>query len=222
MRSEANQDPGKALYLENLFTKIDPEFEVLLSEARKNSDTLNKTQISLSNNEARLLSALVRIHRPRKFIEIGTLTGYSALWIAIGMQEGELYTLEKDPKHAEMAMQTLQKLKTQVEIEVINEDAKDALEGLSKKAPFDGIFIDGNKAAYCDYLDWAEKNLKQGGLILADNVFAGGGVYGQPDGRFTEKMITVMKEFNRRLADPEKYFSILIPTLEGLFVAVKK
>lgn len=221
MRSELNPQPEYISYLGKLLQEEDQEFNQLLSETRKNSDTLNKTHISLSHIEARLLSTLIKLHQPQKFIEIGTLTGYSALWIARAMNQGLLYTIEKDPKHAELASETLKKLRSKTEIQVINADAREALENLSKQSPYDGIFIDGNKAAYCDYLDWAEKNLRPGGLILADNVFAGGGVYDKGDGRFSEKMIKVMKEFNQRLANSTKFTSTLIPTSEGLFVARK-
>lgn len=222
MRSELNSRPQLLQYLEELYPNQQNHFQSLLNEARQNSDSLNKTQISLSNIEARILSTLIALFQPKKFVEVGTLTGYSALWIAHAMKKGQLFTIEKDPKHAGFATETLKKLKSEVEIQVLQGDAREVLHNLSAQAPFDAIFIDGNKAAYLDYLDWAEKNLRPGGLILADNVLAGGGVYGDGDGRFSEKMVAVLQEFNRRLAQSEKYESMLMPTSEGLFVALKK
>lgn len=221
MRSELKNQQEMLDYLDSLYPEMDSDFAELLSEARKNSDSLNKTQISLTTIEAQILSTVIQLHQPKKMIEIGTLTGYSALWIARSMQQGQLFTIEKDPKHAEMAKATLAKMKSSVQVNVLNGDAREVLKDLAKQGPFDAIFIDGNKAAYGDYLDWAEENIRAGGLILADNVFAGGGVYGQGDGRFTDKMINVLKELNQRLADPKKYSGFLFPTAEGLFVARK-
>ena len=97
--------------------------------------------------------------------------------------------------------------------------AEDSLKTLSAKGPFDGIFIDANKGAYLDYLLWAEKNLRPGSLVMADNVFLRGGVWGDTSSSFSAAQIKVVREFNARLADRRKYESVMIPTSEGLFVA---
>lgn len=107
-------------------------------------------------------------------------------------------------------------------IEFVLGDAREELKKLEALGPFDGIFIDGNKAAYMDYLEWAEKNIKTGGLILADNVFLNGSVWGEASARFSEKQIRIMQEFNKRLADPDKFVSVIAPTFEGLYIAIKK
>jgi predicted O-methyltransferase YrrM len=198
-----------------------PEPDALMAEAKKNSDFLQKSAMSVSPAEGNFLRFFVALFQCRNFVEVGTLTGYSALWILQGMKEGLLYTLEKDETHAEKAKQVLEKWKGPARAQVLVGDAVDSLQMLSSEKPFDGIFIDGNKSAYGAYLDWAEDNVKSGGLVIADNVFVGGGVWNQPDGRFSEKQIHVMKEFNRRLSDPKKFESIILPTVEGLFVGRK-
>ncbi|MES3036924.1 MAG: O-methyltransferase, partial [Bdellovibrionota bacterium] len=71
-------------------------------------------------------------------------------------------------------------------------------------------------------LAWAEKNLRSGGIIVGDNVFLRGGVYGNNDTPFSAKQIEVLKSFNSKLADPKFYETCLIPTGEGLLVAIKK
>ena len=84
----------------------------------------------------------------------------------------------------------------------------------------DGIFIDGNKGAYVEYLNWAEKHVRPGGLIVGDNVFLRGQVFnGSKEGSFGAGQISAMQEFNRRLADTKRYQSVILPTGEGLFVA---
>ncbi|MNK87272.1 putative O-methyltransferase [compost metagenome] len=193
--------------------------------SRQFADELGLGRISISPAEARLIQTLVRLHGCKKFVEIGTLTGLSAQYIFEALPEGgELWTLEKDPKHAGMAQQAFAKMNvaSSKKIHVIVGDARIELEKLAALGPFDGVFIDGNKAAYMDYLMWSEKNLRAGGLVLADNVFLSGAVWGDATTqKFSEKQVRVMQEVNLRLADKSLYTSSLIPTFEGLFAAIK-
>jgi predicted O-methyltransferase YrrM len=212
--------------LENYLHMLFPtEPSALFEEAREASRELGKAPISLSPHEARLMASLIHMHRCKKFVEVGTLTGLSALWILQGLETGgELWTLEKDEQHAKKARHIFEKYKKShhdKKIHLIEGDAQATLQSLESKGPFDGIFIDGNKSAYGAYLDWAEKNLRKGGLILADNVFLGGAVLTGNKATFSKKQIDVMKSFNERLADPKRYMSAVIPTGEGLFMAMK-
>lgn len=96
------------------------------------------------------------------------------------------------------------------------------LNELSVKAPFDMIFIDADKSSYPKYLDWAESYIKQDGLIVADNTLLFNTVFLEsPTKEVSEKSWHAMREFNDRLSDEKKYFSILIPTDEGMTVALK-
>lgn len=209
-------------YLHNLFPHEPSE---LFAESRLKAEELGKAGISLSSAEARLMATLIQSHECKKFIEIGTLAGTSALWILHGLVKGgELWTLEKDLDHAAAAKEIFkqfQKQESSKTVHLIEGDARETLKSLEDKGPFDGIFIDGNKSAYEDYLDWAELNLKKGALILADNVFLGGAVATGNSATFSKKQIEIMKKFNSRLANPEKYLSAIVPTGEGFFVAVK-
>lgn len=196
----------------------------LKSQSRDFSKDLGLERISIGRAEAQLIKTLIQIHGAKKFIEIGTLTGLSAQYILEALPDnGELWTLEKDPKHAEYAEKVFSQIqKGSKKIHVILGDAREKLKELSIEGPFDGIFIDGNKAAYLDYLLWAEENLRPGGLILADNVFLSGAVWGaETTQKFSEKQVHIMKEFNSRLADPSRYQSAIIPTYEGLYIAQK-
>lgn len=208
-------------YIESL-QKKENELKLL---SRKFAEELGLARISISPTEAQLIKTLVRSHGVSKFVEIGTLTGLSAQYIFEGLSEGgELWTLEKDPKHGEMAKQIFSQLDQSTKrIHLVMGDAREELEKISSQGPFDGVFIDGNKAAYFDYLTWAEKNLRPGGLVLADNIFLSGSVWGDStQQRFSEKQIKVMQDFNRRLADPSLFEAAIIPTFEGLYIAVKK
>lgn len=194
-----------------------------LKFAREKTIELNKTFMSVSAVEGSLISFLLRLSGAKRVVEVGTLTGYSALWMAQALpKDGRLWTLEMDPRHIEAATEVF-KNAGDSRITLVPGRAEENLEMLKKEAPFDAIFIDANKLAYPKYLDWAESNLKRGGLILADNTFCGGQVYGEPyDETFSEKQGRVMNEFNQRLADHNRYHSTLIPTVEGLTAAVMK
>lgn len=193
-------------------------------KSRLFSEELNLSRISVNPAEAQLIKTLICSHQCKKFVEIGTLTGLSAQYIFEGLAEGgTLWTLEKDPKHMDYAKEAFSDIERgSKKIEFVLGDAREELKNLEDLGPFDGVFIDGNKAAYGDYLDWAEKNIKVGGLILADNVFLNGSVWGEVSARFSEKQIRIMKEFNQRLADPSKFVSVIAPTFEGLYIAIKK
>jgi predicted O-methyltransferase YrrM len=197
------------------------EPHALFEEAKKAANALGKGSISVAASEGRLIHFLVSSAGCRKFIEVGTLTGYSALWIASGLAAGgELFTLEKEPTHAKAAREVLGKADFNgVKISVVEGDALQTLPGLTSKGPFDGIFIDANKPGYTEYLLWAEKNLRKGGLILADNIFQRGAVWDKSHPNYGEKAASVMREFNQRLADQTRFESCILPTGDGLFAA---
>lgn len=197
----------------------------LKKKSRQFAEELGLARISISPAEGQLIKTLLQVHGAKKFVEIGTLTGLSAQYIFEALPlNGQLWTLEKDPRHGEMAGQIFSQMdQSHKSVELILGDARVELEKLSEQGPFDGVFIDGNKAAYFDYLMWAEKNVRPGGLILADNIFLSGAVWGEATTqKFSDKQIRIMKEFNQRLADPELYEAAIVPSYEGLYVAIKK
>lgn len=208
-------------YIESL---IADETEAMLL-ARKYAVELGLDRISLSKSEGQILKTLVQIVQPQKVIEIGTLTALSALYIESALPLGaKLWTLEKNEEHIFRAEKVLQAqgLST-LRVEIVRGDARLTLQELVTQGPFDMIFIDGNKAAYMDYLLWAIANLRSGGVVVADNVFLSGAVWGKStEQKFSSKQIEVMRSFNQTLADPTKFTAALLPTYEGLFVGIKK
>ncbi|WP_374029586.1 O-methyltransferase [Bdellovibrio bacteriovorus] len=193
--------------------------------SRQFAEELGLARISISPAEAQLIKTLIRLHGAKKVVEIGTLTGLSAQYIFEALPEGgELWTLEKDPKHGEKSTEVFSHLdQSEKKIHLVMGDAREELEKLSLQGPFDAVFIDGNKAAYLDYLLWSEKNLRPGGLVLADNIFLSGSVWGDKTlQRFSDKQVAIMQEFNKRLSDPNLYEAAIVPSFEGLFVGLKK
>jgi predicted O-methyltransferase YrrM len=209
-------------YLDSVLKGLEP-WE---SQARQAAEALKLEAISLDKSEASFLHWCVQTARAEKAVEIGTLTGLSGLYILQGLLPGgTLWTLEKNPLHAEPALKILKDFAAEHKknVEVLAGDARQTLSSIEASGPFDFIFIDGNKAAYGDYLLWTEKNLKAGGYLVADNVFLSGAVAensvttsGQ---KFSAKQIEVMRKFNERLVHSDFWRACFVPTQEGLIVA---
>lgn len=175
-------------------------------------------------DEGRLLQLLIALHGTRTVVEIGTLAGYSAIWMARALPEGgHVYTLGKDPAHNAIAKETIGKSDVAHKITLVEGDAHNTLAMLEDKAPFDMMFIDADKPGYPAYLDWAEKHIRKGGLIVGDNTFLFDTVWldKAPEGT-APSTHKAMQDFNRRLADNTKYTGTIIPTAEGMTVAIKR
>lgn len=180
-------------------------------------------EIQISPEEGKLLQLLIGLHGIKTIVEVGTLAGYSAIWMARALPaDGHLYTLEKNPKHAEIAHGFIAQSDVKDRITVLEGDAGKLLDSLNDKAPFDMMFIDADKPGYNAYLDWAEAHVRPGGLIVADNtlLFDTIGLPAPPEGTAPSTWHG-MRLFNDRLADTRQYFSTMIPTDDGLTVAVK-
>ncbi len=138
------------------------------------------------------------------------------------LEDGHIYTIENNPQYSRIAKKNFSAFNLSDKITLIEGNALEKLNELSAKAPFDMIFIDADKGGYPKYLDWAESYIKQDGLIVADNTLLFNTVFLEsPPKEVSEKSWHAMREFNNRLSDEKKYFSILIPTDEGMTVALK-
>lgn len=201
-------------YIRHLFA---PETPALKNIRERTTD--KNDQISILPEEGKILQLLIRLAGIKTIVEIGTLSGYSTQWMADALPpDGHIYTFEKDLKRAATAKENLHHPK----ITLVTGDALETLPTISAKAPFDMVFIDADKLHYTDYLDWAEKHIRKGGLIVGDNTLLFDAVWREalPD-RIRQTALLAMRNFNLRLANPAKYTSILLPTAEGMTVAVK-
>ncbi len=206
-------------YIKGLFAPEDTTLKAVTQSIVVN----NLRAINVGADEGKLLQILLKLHGAQKIVEVGTLVGYSTIWLARALPEGgKVYSFERDEKTAQVAKDNIKNSDVNDKIEVIVGDAHEMLKTIEGNGPFDAMFIDAEKGGYCKYLDWAEKNLRKGGLIIGDNTFLFGQVYEDEVEEKYRKEIPVMKEFNRRLADTSKYDGIIIPTVEGMTVAIKK
>ncbi len=150
-----------------------------LTAALRESDAAGLPPIAVSPLQGKLLHLLARIQGARRVLEIGTLGGYSTIWLGRALPaDGRMITLEYDPRHAEIAVRNIARagLAERVEVRV-----GPALESLPKLAdeqppPFDLVFIDADKANNPHYVEWALRLTAAGSLIVLDNVVRGGRV----------------------------------------------
>lgn len=214
--------------LEAYLNSLYPLESAAAHEAKKEALLLNKDGISISPYEAHLLQFFVRLFKCKHFVELGTLTGYSALALLEALPEdGHLWTIELDPDHARRAQRIFSMAGHEKRVTLLTGRAEDHLPQLLKEGPFDGVFMDANKAAYPFYLDWALSAIKKQGLIMADNTLLKGVVPFHPGTTEREvsppsKITQQLRIFNQRLTDTSLFDSILIPTFEGLSIAIKK
>jgi len=171
--------------------------------------------INVSPNQGKLLQLLARIQNVRTILEIGTLGGYSTIWLARALPPGgRLVTLEADPKHAEVARANLARAGLAGVVELRLGHALDTLPQLVKegRGPFDLIFIDADKPGYADYLAWALKLSRVGSLIIADNVVRRGAVV---DAVSADAMVQGVRRFNAMLAAEPRVSATAIQTVSS-------
>jgi predicted O-methyltransferase YrrM len=163
---------------EYLGGKLLPPDEALESALQASAEA-GLPPISVSPTQGKLLNLLARGQGARRILEIGTLGGYSTIWLARALPpDGHLITLEADTRHAEVARENLALAGLAGLTEVRVGRAQETLPHLASAGagPFDVIFIDADKAGYPDYLRWSLDLARPGTLIIADNVVRDGAV----------------------------------------------
>ena len=174
--------------------------------------------ITIKPEEGRFLQFLVRASKARKVVEIGTLGGYSGIWMARGLPAGgKLITLELEPKHAAVAREHFALAGVTDKVEIREGNAHETIKQLSAEGPFDFCFIDAEKGGYGDYLDWALQNVAPGGVIAAHNAFRQGMTL---DNSNTTEEAQYMRDFNQRWASESKLLATLYPAGDGMLIGV--
>jgi predicted O-methyltransferase YrrM len=160
-------------YIGRVVVGADP----VLEGAAKASDAAGLPQISVTPNQGKLLYLLARLANARTILEIGTLAGYSSIWLARALPDGgRLITIEADAKHAGIARSNIAQAGLNDRVEVKVGLALEILPSLAPQQPFDFIFIDADKPNIPAYFDWAVKLSRKGTLIIVDNVVRDGAI----------------------------------------------
>ena len=195
-------------YITNLLVPSDP----VLDAALKLSDEAGLPPHNVSPNQGKLLLLLAQIHGARTILEIGTLGGYSTIWLARSLPiDGHLITLEANPKHAEIARTNISHAGLSDFVEIRVGLAVETLQQLVTEGRiFDLIFIDADKPSNPDYFTWALKLSRHGTLIIADNVVRNGAVI---DEASNDPSVQGVRRFNELLSNEPRVSATAIQTV---------
>jgi predicted O-methyltransferase YrrM len=200
-------------YVERLFAVEDQ----VLARVRARHADAQLPPIHISPDEGKLLHVLLRAIGAARVLEIGSLAGYSGIWLARALpKEGQLTTIEKDPRHAALARQAYVEAGVAPRVELIEGDARRVLPTLAPG--FDAVFVDADKEPLAEYFESSVSLLRPGGLLLCDNAFLSGRVADPID--HTEQAEGV-RAFNRLAATDRRVVSAVVPIRDGLVVGVK-
>jgi predicted O-methyltransferase YrrM len=194
-------------YLDGLFGPPDP----VLEEALRDSERAGLPAIQVSPLQGRLLQMFARLQGARRILEIGTLGGYSSIWLARSLPPGgRLITLELAPRHAEVARANLARAGLSEAVEVRVGPARESLARLAEEGtePFDLVFLDADKEAYPEYLEWAIRLGRSGTLIIADNVVRGGAII---DPHSADPRVHAIRKFLDLLAHDPRVSAVVVP-----------
>lgn len=196
-------------YISDLFISPDPALEAALQA----SDSAGLDPIAVSPIQGKFLYLLAKSHGARNILEIGTLGGYSTIWLGRALPaEGRLISLEADPRHAEIARANIARADLSSAVEVRLGRAQDTLPKLAAehRTPFDLIFIDADKTGYSDYFAWSLKLSRRGTLIIADNVIRKGAV---ADPASSDANVQGVRRFNQLVAGDPRVSATAIQTV---------
>lgn len=208
-------------YIRNLVGTEDK----ILKAADDSIKEANIPPISVSANQGKFLQVLAKTCNAKKILEIGTLVGYSTIWMARALpKNGKLISLEFEPLHAQVAKNNIEMAGLSHVVDIRIGRALDLLPQLeaNQEGPFDMIFIDADKPPYTEYFQWALKLSRPGTLIVADNVIRDGKVL---DKNTTDEMVQGAQRFNTFLANSPSVTATIIQTVgskmhDGMALAV--
>ena len=200
-----------------LFAAEDAGLHYSLAAARQEG----LPQIQISPMQGKFLQLMAAACHARKILEIGSLAGYSGIWLARALPTGgRLITLEVNPHHADIVRRSFAKAGVADRTEIRVGKALDLLPQLESEAPFDLVFIDADKPPYPQYLAWALHLARPGSIIIADNCIRRGEALHPSE----DEALKGLYEYNRRIASDPRLVSLVLPMDEdytdGFAIAV--
>lgn len=202
-------------YVQRLYASEDDH----LRRVRARADELDMPRIQLPPATARALQVLVRAVGARRVLEVGTLAGYSAIWIARALPaDGELITVEINPGHAAVARRSLERAGLADRVDVRIGDAAEVLARLGPDGSFDVVFLDADKERYTTYMEEAARLLRPHGLLMADNAFWAGRVLDPA----SDPLAGALNRFNELVSSDRRFDATILPVGDGLMVAVRR
>ncbi len=211
--TDVTADRRVLAYAQQLYA---PEDAALLA-IRERQEKAGLPPISISPDEANIIAVLLRAVAAKTVLEIGTLGGYSGVWIARALAPGgRLTTIEIDSNRARVARENFRVAGVDALVDVVEGAANDVLARLDP--PYDAVFIDADKASLEAYFQHAMRLLRIGGLLLCDNVFLDGRVVQAAD---RGPDVEGVRAFNRLAAGDPRLAAAVIPVRDGLTFGIK-
>lgn len=204
---------------EYLLAHTDPELEYLAKINRSTHLKVLNPRMLSGHLQGRVLAMLSQMVQPRRILEIGTFTGYSALCLAEGLTpDGLIHTLEADDELEELIQSNIRSSPFAANVVVHIGDAKQLIPTLDEQ--FDLVFIDGDKREYQEYLELVLPRVRKGGFLLADNTLWDGKVLTEAASK-DPQTIAIM-EFNNRLTADQRIEKVMVPLRDGLTMIRKR
>ena len=216
----------------NIFEKVDKYISNLLAredkalkDATKSLDIEGLPHISVSPNQGKFLQVMALACNATKILELGTLGGYSTIWLGRMLPEnGKLITIEFDKHHANVAKKNIDNAGLTKKVDVRVGKASDILPKMiaNNEGPFDMIFIDADKPPYAEYFEYALSLSRPGTLIICDNVIREGKVL---DNKSTDDKVQGVQRLNKMLGNNKKVTATILQTVgvkeyDGMAIAV--
>ena len=216
----------KTLITEDLYQyalKIARDEHPVLKELRLETSTLPGAQMQISPDQGQFMALLAQIINAKKYLEVGVFTGYSSLAVTLGMgnKDAKTYALDNDPTVLVIAKKYWQMAGVIDNITVMCDDALSSLELLVESGhsnSFDMAFLDAKKSDYIKYLEYCHALIRNGGIILIDNVFMNGDVIKQPMSNIGQDI----NKFNEFLKKDQRFDICVTPIADGLTIARKR
>lgn len=204
-------DPAIVRWLDELHAGFDGP----LRAAFEAPDAEAMPAIQVGRSEGRLIGLLAAMVGARRMVEVGTLAGFSAINLARALPaDGHLWTVEVDPRHAAVAKARIAAAGLGDRVTVVVGDGAAVLPTLEAHGPFDVVFVDADKGRYDVYGRWAAKNLRAGGLLLADNAYFFGHLL--DDGPEAAAVRRMHEEAGAH------FDAVCVPTPDGLLLGRKR
>lgn len=210
-------------YISNLLAQEDSA----LTDSIKSLDEEGLPQHSVSANQGKFLQVMMMACNAKKVLELGTLGGYSTIWIAKALPEnGKVISIEVDKHHSDVAQKNIDKAGLSEKVDLRVGKALDILPQIisENKEPFDMIFIDADKPPYTEYFEYALKLSRKGTIIICDNVIREGKIL---DKNSVDEKVQGVQRFNEMLGKNKEVTAIILQTVgvkeyDGMAIAVVK
>jgi caffeoyl-CoA O-methyltransferase len=217
------------------YTVLDDELHAYIVEhGARQDEVLSRVQeqaeamgdiaaMQVAPDQGAFITLLCRLLGAREAIELGTFTGYSAICIARGLAPGgRLVACELSEEYAQIAAGNLETAGVADRTEIRIGPAAETLRAIPEREVFDFAFIDADKLGYPDYYELVLARLRPGGLVMVDNVLAGGGVLDGPGDDFAPESLAAIKEVNERIAGDDRVDLAMLGVADGVTLARKR